>query len=403
MRFAHLADCHIGSWREPKLRDISTQAFVRAIDLSIEKKVDFILIAGDLFNTSMPAIDKLKDTVVKLKELKDKEIPVYAIAGSHDYSPSGKTMLDVLEGAGLLHNVAKGEIVHGNLKLKFTVDKKTGAKITGLLGRRKGLEKYDYAYLLKDELERENGYKIFMFHSALTDLMPKNLEAMYALPLSFLPRGFDYYSGGHVHIVKSDIVPKYGRIAYPGPLFPNSFSEIEELGSGGFYIVEDDKVEWHRIEVHGNFSISVDCNDKTPEDVAKELRERISGRDFFNTIVTVRLGGCLKSGNVNDIGIQDVIREIYAKSAYFVMKNSYALTTKEFEKNEIKATSTVGIEDELVKKLLGQIKIKGFDLQREEELIKSLMEILNKERDEGERVADFENRIRGEIGRLLGL
>jgi len=62
MRFAHLADCHIGSWRDPKLREVSTKAFIKAIDLSIEKNVDFIIIAGDLFNTSLPSVERLKET-----------------------------------------------------------------------------------------------------------------------------------------------------------------------------------------------------------------------------------------------------------------------------------------------------------------------------------------------------
>ena len=80
----------------------------------------------------------LKSATVKLKELKDKGIPVYLIAGSHDFSPSGKTMLDVLEQAGLFVNVAKGFDVDGKLKLNFTVDSKTGVKITGLLGKKGG-------------------------------------------------------------------------------------------------------------------------------------------------------------------------------------------------------------------------------------------------------------------------
>jgi len=154
MKFAHLADCHIGSWRDPKLKDISLRAFVRAVDISIDKGVDFVLISGDLFNTSLPSIDGLKEATKKLKELNDKNIAVYIIAGSHDFSPSGKTMLDVLENAGLCINVAKGEIVSEKLKLNFTVDKKTGVKITGLLGRRGGLDRLDYEKLNKDYLEK---------------------------------------------------------------------------------------------------------------------------------------------------------------------------------------------------------------------------------------------------------
>ena len=148
MKFAHLADCHIGSWRDPKLRDISTKAFVKAINECIEEKVDFVLIAGDLFNTSLPALDNLKSATTKLKQLNDLGIPVYIVAGSHDFSPSGKTILDVLEEAGLLINVARGEDVEGRLKLNFTIDKKTGAKITGLLGRKGSLEKSYYESLI---------------------------------------------------------------------------------------------------------------------------------------------------------------------------------------------------------------------------------------------------------------
>ena len=60
MKYAHLADLHLGSWRDQKMRDLSVNAFLSAIDQCIEKKVDFILFAGDLFNTSLPSLDTLK-------------------------------------------------------------------------------------------------------------------------------------------------------------------------------------------------------------------------------------------------------------------------------------------------------------------------------------------------------
>src|SRR3989344_5869468 len=110
MKYAHLADLHLGSWREQKMRDLSLQAFMKAIDDCVSQKVDFILFSGDLFNTSLPSLDTLKLVTKKLKELQEQQIPIYAIAGSHDFSPSGKTMLDVLENAGLLKNVCKGQV-----------------------------------------------------------------------------------------------------------------------------------------------------------------------------------------------------------------------------------------------------------------------------------------------------
>ena len=291
MKFAHLANCHNGSWRDPKLRDISTKAFVKAIDACIEKNVDFILISGDLFHTSLPSIDRLKTTVIKLRELKDKKIPVYIIAGSHDFSPSGKTMLDVLENAGLLVNVVKGDVIENKLKLNFTIDEKTGAKITGMLGKKGGLEKSQYEDMIKEHLEKEEGYKIFLFHSLLTELKPKELEKVDSQPLSLLPKNFNYYAGGHPHIVKDTKIEGYGTIAYPGPLFPNNFKELEDLGNGGFYIIEDEKIEWNPIQIYNTHNIKLNCDHKTPEEITQDIMDEIKDKEFINTIVTIRLDG----------------------------------------------------------------------------------------------------------------
>ena len=44
MKFAHLADCHIGSWREPELKELSIKSFEKAIDICIKEHVGFVLI-----------------------------------------------------------------------------------------------------------------------------------------------------------------------------------------------------------------------------------------------------------------------------------------------------------------------------------------------------------------------
>ena len=86
MRFAHFADIHIGSWADDRLAEASTTAFTKAIDICIEKSVDFILISDDFFNTSLPSIDRLKEVTSKLKELADRGLPVYIIPGSQKIS-----------------------------------------------------------------------------------------------------------------------------------------------------------------------------------------------------------------------------------------------------------------------------------------------------------------------------
>ena len=401
MKFAHLADCHIGSWRDPKLKDISTVAFQKAIDKCIEENVDFILISGDLFNTSLPRIDNLKTVVSSFKQLKDKNIQVYIIPGSHDYSPSGKTMLDVLENAGLFINVVKGEEIDGKLKLNFTIDKKTGAKITGMLGKRYSMEKEYYKNLILENLENESGYKIFMFHSGIDELKPEDMQNIITQPLSLLPKNFNYYAGGHVHIVKNTKIEGYGTIAYPGPLFPNSFSELEKLETGGFYIVEDDKLRWEPIQIYNVHKIILNCDGKNPEQIYDEIIDETKDKEFINTIVLIRLHGSLASGKPYDIDFKDIFQKLYDKSAYFVMKNTNALTTKEFEEIKIDTKSTEDAEAAIIKEHLGQIKLKDMNLEKEEALIKDLMQTLGTEKQEGETNPDFEKRVKDEMSKVL--
>ena len=401
MKFAHLADCHIGSWRDPKLKDTSTYAFIKAVDKCIQEKVDFILIAGDLFNTSFPRLDNLKTVVTKFKQLKDLEIPVYIVPGSHDYSPSGKTILDVLEEAGLFVNVFRGNVENGKLKLKFTIDRKTGAKITGMLGKRGTLERLYYEKLILENLEAEKGFKIFLFHSGIDELKPKEMENIISQPLSLLPKGFDYYAGGHVHIVEDKQIEGYGRIAYPGPLFPNSFAELEKLERGGFYIVENNIPRWEPIQIYNVYKIDKNCDCKTPEQIKNEILEEVKTKEFNNTIILIRLHGILESGKPGDIDFKEIFAKIYERSAYFVMKSSHAVISKEFEEIKTDARNAVDVESFLLKEHLGQIKIDNLTLEKEEELIKNLMTTLSAEKQEGETSTDFDKRIKEEVEKIL--
>jgi hypothetical protein len=159
MRFTHFSDSHIGGWRDDKIGNLGVLAFKKALDESIAKNADFVLIAGDLFNSALPPIDKLKEVVISLKKLKENGINCYIIPGSHDFSPSGKTMIDVLEHAGLLVNVCKGTVESDLLRLKFTVDPKTNAKITGIIGKKGMLDRKYYEALDKNSLEKEENSK----------------------------------------------------------------------------------------------------------------------------------------------------------------------------------------------------------------------------------------------------
>ena len=329
MKFAHMADCHIGGWRDNKLNELTIQVFRDAIDICIKEHVAFILIAGDLFDTALPNIDLIKEVASVLEKVKRRDIEIYVIPGSHDFSPSGKTMLDVLENAGLVINVNKYD---GDNKLLFFEDK-TGVKITGLLGKRSGLEREDYKKLEKRHLEEEEGFKIFMFHTTLEEIKPRGLEKIQGQNYTDLPRNFNYYAGGHVHYFFDTEKEGYGKIVYPGPLFPNNFKEIEELKYGGFCIVNDN-LELNRIFVKAKDVVNFTITGKNPEEINLKLNE-IEKEDFFDKLVLIRVKGELENGRVSDIKIKELIKRLEKNGAYAVLKNTEGVKKKELDEIKI--------------------------------------------------------------------
>ena len=404
MKFAHLSDCHIGSWREPGLRDASTTAFCKAIDMAISRQVDFIIISGDLFNTAQPGMEYLRATVEKLKLCQDCKVPVYLVAGSHDFSPSGKTMLDVLDAAGLCKNVARGREIDGRLRLEFTKDPKTGAKITGMVGRKGSLERHYFECLDLESLEKESGQKIFVFHSAVMELRPKGFEEVESVPLSYFPKGFSYYAGGHIHIVDQQKVEGYGLFGIPGPIFPNNFQELEKLKNGGFYIYgdvykddhysnanhSDPALEFIPVCLHPVHSIHIEAHGKTPSQVEEAIQTEVDGISA-SSIVTLRVEGILDQGKVSDIPWNTLTALFLAKGAHCVLRNTAKLSTTELSPIQVSTSSVEEIEHQLICEHAGQLRV--FDKDQEKGIIKGLMQSLGTEKGEAETATSFEQRL----------
>ncbi len=407
MKYAHLADLHLGSWRDQKMRDLSTKAFLQAIDDCVRREVDFILFAGDLFNTSIPSMDTMKIVTRKLRELQGKNIPVYVIAGSHDFSPSGKTMVEVLEEAGLIVNVCKGSVNQETkeLQLRFTVDERTGVKITGMLGRKGQLDQKFYENLDRKSLEEEQGYKIFMFHTTVAELLPKDLAFIDSQPLSFFPKNFAYYAGGHIHNPKLIREEGYGVATYPGALFPNNFAEFEKFGKGGFYVVSVvngmQQEEWVPLEVVKHRKVEMNCTGKSPEIVVFDVLSSMRDEDLTNTVVTLRLKGMLQSGKVSEVNFKQIMERLYSQGAYFVMKNTAKLVSEEFEEISLPEMRPELVEEAVIKEHLQQLKT--FNAETEMRLAKSLLQVLNTTKKEGETVTDFQKRIESDVSGILEL
>ncbi|RZN62259.1 DNA repair exonuclease [Methanonatronarchaeum sp. AMET6-2] len=404
--FAHISDVHLGAWGGSKLKELTLEAFNKTIDICIENEVDFILISGDLFETGRPPTNVLMEAFKRLREVNQLDIPVYVVPGSHDFSPSGNTMLNVLESAELIEKVGKGHLENGKLVLSFKEPFK-GVKITGMPGKAGSLESKAYEALDRDRLSREDGYKIFMFHSAINEYKPEHLKRMKGIKLSHLPRNFDYYAGGHVH--KKDIFREedYGHITFPGSTFPTDYRELERNKTGSFYIntVRDGEthIETHEIEIAPVLSIEIDAENKTPDTVVRNIKQEIETNDLEDKIILLKIRGVLKTGKTTEIGLNKIRREIKDRGAAAVRTNINQLRTKEYEEFDIQAGDRKELENQLIEEHVGQFELQDKTKEEKTELTKKLFDKLSQEIEDGQKKKDYRESIVDETIELLGL
>ena len=67
-----------------RLRIATRQAFDRVVQIAIEERVDFLIIAGDLFDTEVKDFHAALAAAEQLRKLDRAGIPVYLILGNHD-------------------------------------------------------------------------------------------------------------------------------------------------------------------------------------------------------------------------------------------------------------------------------------------------------------------------------
>ncbi len=423
-RFAHLGDAHIGAWRDQKLKEMNLQAFVKALDECVTANVDFIIIAGDLFDTTLPDLNLVQKTVEKIKQVKDKGIQFYLTYGSHDFAANSVSIIDILNTTGLFSKVVNAELVEEKIRLEFTVDSKTGAKITGLSGRKLGLEKKYFEILDNDNLEHEKGFKIFVFHNSIIEIRPANVSYSEGVPISCFPKGFDYYAGGHVHECLKQNIKDFGVVAFPGALFGATFTDLETTAKGekrGFFLVDfEDKITSIRfveVKVSEVFFQEIDAKNKTANQVAKTLEKTTDEADVKGKIALIKVTGELLAGKPSDINFNEIRQTLYNREAVVANINHYNLSTAEkMTSGQIIGENRHEIETKILSDMVKTFKIdpsikEALKLKLEKVLTSedgisfadSLLKSLKIEKQEGETKKDFEERVLKNTLHLLNL
>ena len=437
MKFAHLADCHLGSWsRKPELQELNVASFEYAIDSCLSERVSFVIVAGDFFDISFPTNTSVLARVFsKLRELKEASIPLYLIPGSHDFSASGSSMLRVCGAAGLCVNLmnlleSSNDGNNGKTTLKLFKDSARNLVLTGVLGLRIGMEVDVLKNIDKAEVERavnnEKGLKIFLVHTAVTELLPSALanEHIEQISLSDLPAGFHYYAAGHIHdpIIFDGTgrgagsgeqgagggeFGARGAAAYSGCIFPNNFTELASIQHGSFILAnfdeESEKLSLKKqdIKLRDVISLEFDAEGKSAKEVESEILACLDGKKLGAKILLLKVSGTLSSGKPSDINFELVQKIAQKEECFSFLRNTHGLATKEFEVAVSKASSVEEIELDVVNGAFKNLDDK--EKEARSDLVFSLMHLLNKEKAEDETRESFSARIVDETIKILNL
>ena len=289
--FIHAADLHLGSpfqglaMKDASVAEIfidaSRKAFTTLVDQAIERKVDFLLVAGDVYDGDW------KDNKIGLffnrevARLGRAAIPIFLLKGNHDAESV------ITRTITLPQNVREFPV---NKPGTFTLDHLKVALHGQGFAERSATENLALAY----PPPRPGWFNIGVLHTSLTGREP---HAPYA-PCSaedLRSRGYDYWALGHVH--EYEVVAENPLVIFPGNLQGRS---IREQGAKGAVLVtvEDGRITHERIITDSarfaHISVTVEVEDDLPailkriEAALENVAEVMEGRPLA---LRIRLTG----------------------------------------------------------------------------------------------------------------
>lgn len=244
--FLHSGDIHLGapirglraldeSWNQ-RLRGAIAESYDRLIRTAIARKVDFVIFAGDIFDTSRASYGDYMHFFSGLQKLDEAKIPVYLIAGNHDPFTTWAKDLELLPPSAHMLGIdgptfelfeRDGEPLvllggRGFFNQSWPEDKDIAEGITRQAAELALGERYPRA--------SEAPFSVGIIHTGLD--FDKNKAPVSEEDL--LARGIDYWACGHLHKHLERPDSRNPRIVFPGCIQGRS---IKETGPRGCYIV----------------------------------------------------------------------------------------------------------------------------------------------------------------------
>jgi exonuclease SbcD len=245
MRFMHVADIHLGYQQygsKERFNDFS-RAFLHIIQQAIDRDIDFLLVAGDLFEKRTVDPLAMRVAVEGLRRLGEAGIRVIAVEGNHEkaHYRDQYSWLDFLDGLGYLH-LLNPRFEKGRAALEpygeeggAYLDLPGGVRIYGLkyYGASTGKVFGLFAEALAKINDGDVQFTILMAHAGLEGQLPRYSGTLTHNDLAPLSEHIDYLALGHIH--KPYAVD--GWIYNPGSAETWSIEEVA-WPERGFFLVD---------------------------------------------------------------------------------------------------------------------------------------------------------------------
>ncbi|HJF87252.1 MAG TPA: DNA repair exonuclease [Companilactobacillus farciminis] len=277
MKFLHAADLHLDTpfvgindfskELQKKLQDSTYQAARNLFDTALTEEVDFVILAGDIFDdtdSSLKAQMFLRDEFEKLNQA---DIAVYLIYGNHDYYRNNFAVVNFPENVHIFEQDVSTE----------TLTTSDGVKV-GITGFSYYQQHINQAVVKSYPSRGDFDYQIGILHAGVGDdnYAPFQINDL-------IQKGYDYWALGHIH--KREVLCDSPAIVYPGDIQGRNQNETTPKG---FYIVtvEDHltKLKFVKSSVYTWDKVTLNVKNDSVDSLITKITDSLNQPDTLLTL-----------------------------------------------------------------------------------------------------------------------
>jgi DNA repair exonuclease SbcCD nuclease subunit len=373
------SDTHLGFGSDERKEEAFAR-FDESIQIFKEKKVDYILHAGDLFDHSVPEQEVWHKTMEcfnknnsKLTTLTKKEIsgeteievkgiPIIAIHGTHEHRGKDfSNALDVLEEANCLAHLHAGFIELTKDSEKVCIHGLGGVPEKMAL---QVLQKYNPKPI-------SNTTNILLLHQSFKEFLPFDDDAIATLSLADLPEDFDLIIDGHLHWTNEQNIGGK-RFLLTGSSIFTQMKKLEGEKEKGIFTFDTNTKKLDFIpfaEQRKLFYSKMKFDEAKPEEIILKVSETINSfltQEFkLKPLIRIKLVGTIAKG----FSQKDIRLSIPEDKAIFSISKSFEMSGFKKQINDLKELqkekkSVIELGINILEKNVEEAKIKDFDTRR---------------------------------------